>query len=327
MNAVQQLIQTIAKLSRAFDQQVSALPVLGPLFLPKWHLIQSDHNGEFALITKDGLLKIPQQIPAKQIKGRNCLRLVGIQGQLRKIRLPEAAIHDPVSAVRLALDTVSPIAPEDTAFAVQSTTAADDKGMFEAKIALASKRKINQLVQQGADLGIVFAAIDVFDSEQQQFEEPVVNLITGQPTFARFGPTRLLASICGLALALALALNLWATWQLEPKQARLQAQAKPAGFAIASLHKADREQRLSIIETWNAVTIALPDNAWVESMSIDGNQLRLAGHASNAATLINALESSPALSQAGFAAASVQEEGGRESFDIQAIISVSEAPS
>lgn len=326
MSVLKQLVRAITKFSIAFDQQISALPVLGQIFSSKWNIIQGNLNDGFALLNKAGSHNIPSQIALTDIKGKNCLRLTSASGQIRKLRLPAAAAPDPDSAIALSLDTLSPIAPEDTAFAIQSTSDIDSNGDFTVSVALSSKARIKQLTDTISQLGLRISAVDVADPEHL-LADPKINLITGRAARTGFGPTRSLSVLCSALLLIAFGLNIWITQQLEPQLEQYRGKNQPAEFASARLQQANWQKRLSISETWSAVTLALPDSAWATSITIDQNQLRLAGSAINAAALVNALESSPALSQVRLAAASIQEDDGRESFDLQANIAAKEDPS
>ena len=170
------------------------------------------------------------------------------------------------------------------------------------------------------------SAIDICDP-RQPLADPTINLITGKNADIGFRPTQVWAISCAGLLIIAFALNLWTTAKLEPQLKQYQALSQPAGLSSAMAQQTDWQKRISISKVWNAVTLALPDSAWTQSMTIDKDQLRLSGKAINAAALVNALETSPAISQVRLAAASVQEDDGSESFDLQANISAKDNPS
>ncbi|MBL4594970.1 MAG: PilN domain-containing protein [Robiginitomaculum sp.] len=319
MNAKQRIIQLADDLGRAFDQQIAAIPVIGSLFLPKWNIIHTDRNAEFSLMTNAGSQDISPSFSLKDIKGRTCLRLGSGMGQLRSIRLPQAANRDPSSAVALNLDTLSPMDPDDTAFCVQSITPIAASDQINVQVALASKTTLQALLSKAKALGLNIAAIDVADPDNAT-ADPQINLIKGQPARAGLRPSMVLAGFYAVMLTCALALNLWASWQLEPQSEQLARQNQPLGFTNARLQRSDRQARLSVTQTWAVVSEALPDTAWANRFTIDRDKLRLGGHAANAAGLVNRLEASPFLSDVRLAAASVQETDGRESFDVLATI-------
>jgi hypothetical protein len=326
MSALKQLVHAITGFSRAFDQQIAEVPLLGQLFSPKWNIIQGNLNDGFALLSENRLQSIPQQISPKDIKGPNCLRLSTKDGQIRNLQLPAAAAPDPVSAVSLTLDTLSPIAPEDTAFAIQSTTKTTKNSDFSVSIALSSKTRIKQFLDKANEAGLRLSAIDICNP-LQPLVNPEINLITGKNADTGFSPTQVWGVSCAGLLIIALALNLWTTTKLEPQLEQYQALNQPAGLSSAMAQQVDWQKRISVSRVWNAVTLALLDSAWAQSMVIDKDQLRLSGKAINAAALVNALESSPVISQVRLAAASVQEDDGSESFDLQAKISAKDNPS
>jgi len=326
MSALKQLTRIMLKLSKSFDQQIAGLPLIGQLFSPKWNIIQSNIDDGFSLLNENGTQNIPNQVAANKIKGKVCLRLTSANGQIRNSRLPAAAASDPISAIALNLDTLSPIPPSDTAFAIQSTSDVDQNGDFTVSVALSSKTKIAQLVEKTAKLGLNVSCIDVANPKHL-FDDPTIDLITGKAAKTGVGPTQALGGFCAAILVASFALNIWITQQLEPQLQQYNNQNQSAEFATARLQQADWQKRLSISKSWNVVTMALPDSAWTEAISIDQNQLKLSGKAVNAAALVNSLESSPAVSQVRLAAASIQEDDGRESFDLQAILAAKKDPS
>ncbi|VAV90545.1 hypothetical protein MNBD_ALPHA06-2221 [hydrothermal vent metagenome] len=319
MSLWQQLVRFADDLGRAFDQQVSNLPGVGPLFSSKWNLVRSDLSGGFTLLRAEGSQQIPGQVAASSITGRTCLRLATGLGQLRDVRLPEAAANDPASAIALMLDTLSPIAPEDIAYCIQAVTPLPETGQINVQVALTSKTRLAEVVAKAKATGLRVDAVDISNAKTL-LASPLVDLASGKPARQGMRPAFLLVGLCGLLLSAALVLNGWASWQLEPQSAQLVRQTIPAGFSLAKTQRDERLARLSVTQTWDQVTQSLPDSAWADSLSIDKTTLRLAGHAQNAAALVSALEASSALQEVRLAAASVQEENNQESFDLQATI-------
>jgi hypothetical protein len=325
MSVLPTMPRFVRQLMRAFDAQVAAMPGIGGLFTSKWNIIHGDFSDGFALVTEEGVQEIPHRISPKELKGRNCLRLGARIGQIRHLHLPAAAANDPAAAVALNLDSLSPIPAEDTLFALQSVTSSDAAEQINVEVALASRSKVQQLLTQAKQHGLSFAAVDVIEADHL-LRDPKIDLLSGEAARAGVSPTRVWMLICAALLLAAAGLHGWANWQLEPQETALRAESRPIGFAIAREQKQARSARLSISQTWAAVTTALPDTAWAEHMTVDGQELRLAGHAENAAALVSQLEESPAFSGVRLAAASVQEEEGRESFDLLATISAGDAP-
>ncbi|PHR59683.1 MAG: hypothetical protein COA47_09295 [Robiginitomaculum sp.] len=319
MSATQKIIQAGRNLIRAFDQQIIALPGVGSLFQSRWNIIHGDPIDGFALVTADGLQDIPHRVSTKSITGRVVLRLGASIGQLRSITLPAAAAEDPTAAVQLQMDTLSPFAPNDTAFAIQSITEDMSGKQIEVQIALTSKSRMGDLLAQAKQLGLNIKAVDVTDPEDL-LGDPLVDLTIGQAVRPAIGPTTILGICCALMLVASIGLHLWANRQLEPRLAQMTAQTQPINTKTARQQQLARAGRLSVMETWDAITRALPDTAWAETLSIENQQVRLAGHSTNAALLVSQLEASPALFDVRLAAASVQEEMGRESFDLVAQI-------
>ncbi len=326
MNAWQQILRSARQLIRAFDQQITQLPGLGSLFVSKWNIIHGDMETGFSVLGKDGTAQHLDLVSAAKIRGQNCLRLGPKNGQIRRVPLPGAAITDPTSAIALNLDALSPLPAADTLFAIQQISPINKQDQIEVELALASKTRVEHILAKAHELGLRISAIDIRDSKHP-LRDPVIDLLRGGPTRQKRTPSALLAAVCGIFLVLAAGLHIWAAVKLEPQQAQLTAQTTPAGVSIATQQRTDRAARLSVMEIWDTVTKVLPDDAWAEHLSIDQGQLRLAGHANNAAALINAFEAEPAFSGVRLAAASVQEDDGRESFDLVAIISPAKAPS
>ncbi len=320
MSATQKVMQIGQNLIRAFDQQIMALPSVGPLFQSHWKVIHGDPIDGFALVTADGLQDIPHRVSADTITGRSVLRLGSSIGQLRSITLPSAAAEDPAAAVQLQMDTLSPFAPDDTAFAIQSMDEDQSGKQIVVKIALTSKTRMGELLDQAQQLGLDIKAVDVIDPEDL-LSDPLVDLTTGQAIRPAISPSTILGVCCTAVLVASLGLHLWANEQLEPRLAQMTTETRPIDTETARQQQLARANRLSVMETWEAVTRTLPDTAWAETLVIENSQVRLAGHTTNAAALVSQFEASPALFNVRLAAASVQEEQGRESFDLIAQIS------
>jgi general secretion pathway protein L len=82
-----------------------------------------------------------------------------------------------------------------------------------------------------------------------------------------------------------------------------------------------KRERTMLIEILNETTRLMPDNTWVTHFRLYGDQLTLAGNSAAASALIEALESSPKLSQVSFASPiTFDPKQGVERFNLSAAV-------
>ncbi len=120
--------------------------------------------------------------------------------------------------------------------------------------------------------------------------------------------------LAGLAIAVLLAAAGLPLWQQAQRLERVRAEAS-ALSALAPAQGQDRRQVLALVERaarsrsvsllLERVTAALPDEAWVKRLVLDGQGLELEGTAASAAALVPKLEAIPGVASVSFAAPTV----------------------
>jgi general secretion pathway protein L len=117
--------------------------------------------------------------------------------------------------------------------------------------------------------------------------------------------------------------------ELDALNARLQELHDKAGAQLPSQTSARRQAWLaaqrgaqpSVAVMLEALSRALPDDAWLSRLEVEQGTVRLAGNASNASALIGQIEASGHFADAQFAAPTTLAEGeSQESFTITARI-------
>jgi general secretion pathway protein L len=71
-----------------------------------------------------------------------------------------------------------------------------------------------------------------------------------------------------------------------------------------------------MVDILNELSIIVPNSAWIKTMDITGNLIKLQGEADAASELINLLESSSLFEDAKFLSTIVKRKDGKESFNI-----------
>ena len=113
---------------------------------------------------------------------------------------------------------------------------------------------------------------------------------------------------------------------LEEKTAAAEASARDARRWETDLQRAARayqelsalrHAQISVSEQWEALSLAIPNGAWLTRLDITGDGLEMTGQAQNAAPLVPALEASTRFQNARLAAPiSLDVQSGKERFSI-----------
>ncbi len=216
---------------------------------------------------------------------------------VRELSLPRLTAGELREALALDLATASPFAPEDTVWGWRSRIA---DGRLAVRLALASRAHVaDRLAQEGHRLG--GAEPEVWADA----EAPVVLGGYGEP--ARLGRlarerTRI-AGAAAIAALLVLALAATPLLQAEQRLARLEAEvAELVAVHDALLRRGERARALRTelaaradpLRLFETLSVALPDDAWLTRLELDGRQVRMAGQASDAARLMDKLGARPA---------------------------------
>lgn len=309
----------LAEFMSALDAQMADLPGIGRLFARDWQILSFGAADGFSLFNADGVQDIPSDARAENLSQHTCLRLGPGQGQVRSLQLPRAAAGSLREAVRLSLETISPMPVEDTAFAIVDSTQSPDGEQVVVSVALASKARLARMQARAHEAGIKLGCIDVLDPRDSQ-ASPRYDLRSGLSPANGLRPSALVAGLCVLMLLGAGALQAWAHFDLQPKWQELAAATGAQAPQASQMQKDAWQAQMPFVQAWSTITRLLPDTAWADSLHMQGNVIRISGHAVNSAAIVPLLEASPLLSNVRFVAASVQEDDGKESFEIEALL-------
>ncbi len=302
--------------SLRFNQGMADIPGIGGWFRPHWTIIILRRDGSFIsagideepnLLSDDDLRQLAQ-------KQRICLRLGEGLGQQKLIALPQAASHDPASAIRLSLEQHFPFPAYDTAFTVHGTEQSARSGQCNFRVSFARRSLLDECLERAAAFGIAPKAIDALG--QNPVEPVSADLMSGGRAGGGRNASALLLIVCAMLVSVALLLNAWSTFSLAPAAAQFQVNNQPGNTDQALLQKKTKDAAPTTLQIWYAATRALPDNAYAEYLIYEKGQLRLAGKASDAAGLVSAIEAQDIFTGTAFAAASLKEDDGKESFDL-----------
>ena len=312
--------------TRRFDEAAAELPLIGAWFRPKWSIVIAHGDGRFTMPDGAGG-EVP--LSAEQLRqlGRQkriCLRLDRDLGQQRGIVLPLAARDDPAGAIALSAEQYFPFPGDDTAFAVADGVrpAGEGHGLFQ--VSFARRSLLQKVYEQARAAGLAPRAVDVIGTDPLA---PVsIDLLSGTRAGGGNSASQLLLILSAVLLAIALVNGAFSALVLTPQAERLQTAARPGTADQALVQKKAKAAAPSVLAIWRAATHALPDSAYAQYLLYEKGHLRLAGKADDAADLVNLVEAQPLFHDTSFAAASIKDAQGKESFDLLTRVGKGRAP-
>jgi general secretion pathway protein L len=248
-----------------------------------------------------------------------------------RLSVPAAAAEVLEAVVRNQIERLAPWPADKAFFAYETTAASDGSATLDVRLAVTARGLVEGLV---ADLDALGFAPGVVDSGTDASAEPRLNLLAaGSGERRRSG--RLLLWAVGLLCVGALIAGAIGTVGLVQQLRELQAlngqlhelHAKSAAAlpGQASARRlawlaGERGKQPSMAVTVEALSRALPDDAWLTRLEVEQGTVRLAGNAANASALIGRIEASGHFADVQFSAPTTLAEGEGESFTITARI-------
>jgi general secretion pathway protein L len=272
---------------------------------------------------------------ASQSSGPIVLRLSPEEVVERTIQIPKGArdVIEPV--LRNQMNRIVPWPQEDTRFGY--TVTEDGPGgpdQIEVKVAATTRAILETALGEARALGVQPGLVD-YAAADDPHVGTVLHALAADP---RLRMARRLNA--GLAAILAACLLMggagaYQLWRLGGENAALEARIATARKRIAEhdnqnvQHMAAREAAAALIQRKaveppvvrliDALSRALPDNAYLTELEIQGATARMTGKSDEATALIAAIEAAPEYEDAGFAATTTRDaDGGSESFTITA---------
>jgi general secretion pathway protein L len=254
-----------------------------------------------------------------ELRGRRglLLRLSSAHGLLARDLLPAEAEPELRAIVANRLDTLTPWTAERAAFDVEISGRRPD-GRLEVTVAVVPRALLERIRERLLELGIEVEGVDLGEADAP----PVARFdLTGERPRGSGSLLRILAAgilaltvVAGAALAgseiharsVVLADRERAATLLEARlsdlgelRARLETLRREAGLVAERLAAAP--SALAVLE---ALSRALPDEAFLSELVLSGDRLEIAGYATNAAPLVPLLEELPVLEDVRFRAPS-----------------------
>jgi general secretion pathway protein L len=263
------------------------------------------------------------------------LRLAPDEVVERTIQIPKGArdVIEPV--LRNQMNRIVPWPQEDTRFGYAVTASGPGApDQIDVHVAATTRAVLEAALDEARAIGAAPTLVDYAPRGERRVGTVLLSLAAD--------PRLKMARRLNIGLAVVLAICLFAggagayrLWWLEGENAALEtgiaavrkriteaghqnAQDMAAREAAAALiqRKAGETPVVVLID---ALSRALPDNAYLTELEIKGATARMAGKSDQATALIAAIEAAPEYVDAGFAAPTTREaEGGAESFTITA---------
>jgi general secretion pathway protein L len=261
--------------------------------------------------------------------GQIVLRLRPDEVVQTRLSVPAAAREVLEAVVRNQIERLAPWPAERAFFAYETSPGADGSAMLDVRLAVAARSLVDGLV---ADLNALGFAPGVVDYGEDASTEPRLNLLTVGSGGSR-RPGRLLLWGVGLLCLAALIAGAIGTLGLVQQSrdlgaltAQLQELQVKSAAALPGQASArrlawlaeERGRQPSMAIVLEALSRALPDDAWLTRLEVEQGTVRLAGNAANAAALIGRIEASGHFADVQFSAPTTLAEGEGESFTITA---------
>ncbi len=264
------------------------------------------------------------------------LQLAPARCVFRELEFPARAAKFLEGVVRAQIDRVTPWRPSEAAFGWSPPTPLEND-RIAIWVAVAKLAPVLELADAAAAAGADAVRITTARIEASA---PIAIYVRRAGGLTRLGRWRfawlvvLFAALAAALAALAAQLTVGAALsdQIEAETAAL-AQRRTALMrlervgddpAVQALDARKRSTPAAIVAL-EALSRALPDQAYLTEMRLEGEKLDIAGVAANAADLIHAIESSPHFAQATFTAPTTPAaDNSGETFQIEARVEARE---
>lgn len=267
----------------------------------------------------------------KVAPGQIVLRLGTDEIVQTRLNVPAAAGEVLEAVVRNQIERLAPWPADKAFFAYETSPASDGSPALDVRLAVAARSLVEGLVAELDTLGF---APGVVDFGTDAATAPRLNLLATTSGEGRRSGRLLLWAVGLLCLAALIAGAIGVsslvqqTRELGALTAQLQELQTKSAAALpgqASARRlawlaAERGKQPSMAMVVEALSRALPDDAWLTRLEVEQGTVRLAGNAANASALIGRIEASGHFADVQFSAPTTLAEGEGESFTITARI-------
>ncbi|MGF1631833.1 MAG: PilN domain-containing protein [Kiloniellaceae bacterium] len=273
-------------------------------------------RGRKAILLNDG------KLATGKAKVAVTLALPRAQIVTRPTQLPLAAEENLREVVGFEMDRLTPFSRDEVYYACRVTQRHAKAGRLMVEVMLAPRRKVDALLAGLRDQGLRITAVDVATSEPGC---PLgINLLpqAAGPLPSRFG--RVVAGALTAAAVVLLFVALQVPLQRKADYAaalhervaaervrvselrRLEEEIAGLRTQDTSLHDLKRENAL-VLALVDQATRLLPDDAWLNQLSLNGDRLDLSGFSPSSSKLITVFEQSPLFTETVFRAPVTQD--------------------
>lgn len=271
-------------------------------------LLQGGRRREVGHVDLDGLTGEAQGMAMRELLGRIdlsgvevALRLPAEQALRQRLELPLMAEPDLRQALMFQIDRQTPFEPDEVCFDYRVSARTPGAKRVTVEMTLVPRGLVSAAVAKAKTWGLDARIVDVAYGERNA--TPRINLLVSERPGARAGawsPLTAMLAVCAAGL-LAAAVYIPLEQRRETSEALLAmiAEAKSDADDVLRLREdVDRlagenqfliEQKRnhpSQVVILDELTSVLPDDTWLYELTIDGNQMRLAGYSSAASSLI-----------------------------------------
>jgi general secretion pathway protein L len=246
------------------------------------------------------------------------------------LSLPAAAGSMLEPILRNQIERLAPWPADKALFAWEAR--ANGSGTLDVAVAVTARSLVEGLLAEVDKIGLVPGVVDFGTNAAA---EPRLNLLAAPAEAGRRPGRRILASIgllSGAALlagGIGIAALVHRTGDLAALEERLEELRRQSAAALPSQASVRRQARLAaerqsqpaMAVMLEALSRALPDDAWLDRLEVEQGMVRMTGHAANAARLIGEIEASGHFTDVRFSAPTTLTQGeSHESFTITARI-------
>lgn len=299
-----------------------------------------DHGGESIEIDGDQwAFQVPSNTTGNTVGrgGRFTLVVPRDLSYSRVVQLPQSAARHLPAVMAVQLSGISPVATDIFVGGCRILEGDPATDTVQGEQILIRKDIVNRLVAAAKAQGYRVEAVAAGSEEGGL--PPVALHPDGQPfvrkrhrswlTFAGLGIVALLLSYLGLQAAVSWQASMTAA-ELDAEQQILETKAKAVKDRLAARKRASeslatliswQQSNAAVLSSLEELSHVLPDDAYVDAITIEGQSIAIDGQAAKAEDLIKLIESSSGLSAASFAAPVYRSPGeDKARFSIRAII-------
>lgn len=286
--------------------------------------------GSLPLADGEAVRALMAALDRRGVAGEVWLRLPAAQALVRRLSLPSAAEAQLDGVMRHEIDRQTPFTPDQVVFAAQVLARRPGDGQLTAELAVVPKATLDAALAALGPLAERLSGADIDDGATSP-RRNVLPVALRAPRSDRDGRVRL--GLMAVA-AVALVLTGWVTLSNRERALQTLEAQRDAAFDTARESRALRQQldssasaanflaerrqaRPTVLELLNDLTQRLPDDVYLQRLSIEQDRVTLTGAARSAGTIVATLQGSPYLKGPALAGAVQQDRStGRDNFTV-----------